>query len=681
MKHARPRGVPRVVRPPLETVLLAGPVALGGDIDAPTGIIPIVPPSSARPGGMYASAAPTVVAPPRRRSAYAPLDTAPDRTQTDPWATPEATPDNTLAPAAEETAATTNLGRSSALMASGTAVSRLLGLVRNVLLVAAIGTTGLVADAFDVANKIPNILFAILAGGVLNAVLVPQIVRAYQSRNTQERLDKLLTLSGTLLLAISAIMTAGATIIIGLYANDSWTSAQMSLAVAFAFWCTPQLFFYGLYTLLGQVLNARGQFGPFMWAPVLNNIVSIIGFGAFIAIYGSAATGHVNDLGTWDAQKIGLLAGTATLGVAAQALILFVPLWRAGFRWNIRFGIHGIGLRSAGKVALWTFAAVILDQVGVLFTTRFSSGAPNAALREALGDYTGDGMAGPQALVSSLVTGAPDAFAVAGNAAYTQALMIYLLPHSLVTVSIATALFTGMSAAASAGDYVKVRTELSRGIRTVGVFTVFATAVFVVLAQPITKLLVPSVTAASGKAISEVLVAMAFGLVPLGAMVLMKWVYYAYEDGRTVFWIQVPGTLTLVGVSWLATLLFDPRWWVVGVGVAMALSNLVAVLGRTAGLRRTLHGLDGARIVQMHVKVILAALVSAAAGWVVLRFFGNLYGLSLIRAAIVTAAAGGAMTLVYFGGLKAMRVRELDDLLRPFTRRLRRKSPSSSVAA
>jgi putative peptidoglycan lipid II flippase len=570
--------------------------------------------------------------------------------------------------------AKSTLGRSSALMASGTAVSRVLGLVRNVLLVTAIGTTGLAADAFDVANKIPNVLFAILAGGVLNAVLVPQIVRAYRSRNPQERLDKLLTLSGVLLLGLSLILTAGSAVIVTLY-TDGWGSAQFSLAVAFAFWCTPQLFFYGLYTLLGQVLNARGQFGPFMWAPVVNNIVSIVGFSAFIAIYGPYATGTADDMGTWDGTKIALLAGTATLGVAAQALILILPLTRAGFRWHFRLGLRGIGLRSAGQVAIWTFGAVILEQIGVLFTTQFASSAPAAALANAFGAYRDDPIA--SGIVTGVVTGAPEAFAVAGNAAYTQALMIYLLPHSLVTVSIATALFTGMSAAAGAGDVARVRHDLSRGVRTVGVFTVFATAVFAILALPITKLLLINVAPASAVAVSQILVAMAFGLVPLGGMVLMKWVYYAYEDGKTVFWIQVPATVVLVGVAWVATRTLDPVWWVVGVGAAMSLSNLVAVLLRTAGLRRKLHGLDGSRIVQMHVKTVLAAGVSAAIGWGVLQLFGDLYGLSWLRAALVTTVVGTVMTAVYLGGLKVMRVRELDQLADPLLRKLGRRRPSA----
>src|SRR5690606_3676088 len=70
--------------------------------------------------------------------------------------------------------------RGAALMASGTAVSRLLGFLRLMVLGVAIGATGQAADAFSVANKLPNVLFMLLAGGVLNAVLVPQVVRAYK---------------------------------------------------------------------------------------------------------------------------------------------------------------------------------------------------------------------------------------------------------------------------------------------------------------------------------------------------------------------------------------------------------------------------------------------------------------------------------------------------------------------
>lgn len=627
MRHVRPAGAPRRPRP-TQDIDIAGEAAVLGDIDSPpTGAVPLVD---------------------------------------------EGAPDDSGAPV-PAAGAKTGLGRASMLMASGTAVSRGLGLVRNALLVAAIGTTGMAADAFDVANRIPNFAFAIIATGVLNAVLVPQIVRAYRSRNPQEHLDKLLTLSATILLAITTLLTAASSLVVALYAGNNWTPEQTSLAVAFAFWCTPQLFFYGLYTLLGQVLNARKQFGPFMWAPAMNNIVSIVGFGIFILLYGGAATGNVDDMAGWDSTKIAVLAGTATLGIVAQALILFVPLWRSGFRWNIRFGFRGIGLRTTGKVAMWTLLAAALEQVGGIFITNFASAAPGAALEETFGAYAAS--PATSTIVAGLAAGAPATFSVAGNAAYTQALMIYLLPHSLVTVSIATALFTAMSSAADAGDVDTVRADLSRGLRTIGVFTVFATALMVVLATPITKVIVPSLSAAGNVAVSQVLVTMSLGLVPLGAMVLMKWVYFAFGDGATVFRMQVPTTLVLVVVSWAITRLAPAEWWVAGVGLAMSLANLVAVLGRSFGLRKTLRGLDGFRVLRLHVKVTVSALVAAAGGFGILLLLGT--GPSSFGRSLLLVVLGGAvMTAIYVGGLKLLRVREFDDLIRPFARkfgRLRRR--------
>ncbi|GAA4835093.1 murein biosynthesis integral membrane protein MurJ [Luteimicrobium xylanilyticum] len=551
---------------------------------------------------------------------------------------------DTEAQPATTTGAQASLGRSTALMAAGTAVSRVLGLVRNIVLVAAVGVTGDVANAFDVANKLPNILFAILAGGVLNAVLVPQIVRAYRAHNAQERLDKLLTLAGIALVVITAVLTLGASVVVGFY-TKGWSPALLHLAVAFAFWCIPQLFFYGIYTLLGQVLNARGQFGPFMWAPVLNNIVAIAGTVVYIAVYGRYVKGGpTSDPSTWDGPQIALLAGTATAGIAAQALILLVPLYRRGFRWRPRLGLHGIGLRSAGNVAGWTFLAVLLEQVGIAFITRFASAASSAA----------------------------DTTYVAGNAVYSQALMIYLLPHSLVTVSIATALFTGIAAAASRSDLDAVRRLLSHGLRTVGVFTFFATGVVALLAGPLTKLLVPSASAADGHAIAQVLTAMAFGLVGLGGMVLMKWVYFAFEDGRTVFWIQVPATGLLVVLSWVGTLVLPPHLWVVGIGVAMAVSNTATVLLRTAGVSRLLHGLDGPRIASQHVRVALATLLAALVGALLLWVLPGSGTGSWFAALATVVAAGVVMSAVYFAGLRVLRVTELSDLLAPFVNKLRR---------
>ncbi|MEV0892970.1 murein biosynthesis integral membrane protein MurJ [Promicromonospora sp. NPDC050262] len=569
---------------------------------------------------------------------------------TDPASDPSAEAAGEPGTPATPPSSTSSLGRNSIVMAAGTAASRLGGLVRNMMLVAAIGSAGTVANAFDVANKLPNVLFAILAGGMLNAVLVPQIVKAFRAHNAQERVDKLLTVSAVGILAITAVLTGAAAWVVMLY-TDGWSAEQLALGTVFAYWCIPQLFFYGLYTLLGQVLNAREQFGPFMWAPVANNVVSVLGFAVFLIVFGGAPDTGINDLSEWNTPRTILLAGTATLGIVAQALVLLVPLLRSGFRWNLRLGLRGIGLRSAGGVALWTFAAVVLEQAGVLYLTRVAAEAGNA----------GD--------------------AVAGNASYTQALLIYLLPHSLVTVSIATALFTGISKAAQAGDTDRVRSDLSLGLRTIGVFTVFATAALVVLAGPATAFIVPTAGEQGTALIAPVLVALSFGLVPLGGMALMKWVFYAYEDGRSVFWITVPSTVALVAGLVAAQVWLPVELWVIAAGGAYALSNWITVLLRTGGLKRKLGGrLDGGRIFVLHAKTVLAAAVAGGAGWGVYQLvggfdvltFGKGWVLTMLSGLWVTALCGLVMLAVYVLLLRLLRVEELNGLLGPVLARLRR---------
>ena len=186
---------------------------------------------------------------------------------------------------------TPSLLRASSVMAAGTVASRVLGFARSAVLVAALGSA-LTNSTFTVANTVPNIIYILLAGGVLNAVFVPQLVRAMKEGPERSRAysDRLLTLAGLVLLAITVVATAAAPLVIDLYGRRL-TPEDAHVATLFAFWCLPQIFFYGVYTMLGQVLTARNSFGPMMWAPVLNNLVAIATGLAFIGIYN-----NVNEL-------------------------------------------------------------------------------------------------------------------------------------------------------------------------------------------------------------------------------------------------------------------------------------------------------------------------------------------------------------------------------------------------
>ncbi len=269
-----------------------------------------------------------------------------------------------------------SLARSSAVMALGTVASRLLGFVRTSTLTAVVGI-GLAADTFDVANTLPNQFYLLLAGGVLNAVLVPQITKAAtHDDGGHEFVNRLLTISFAIIAAATVVITMLAPFLVRLF-SQGWDDEALGLATAFAVICLPQVLLYGLYTLLGQVLNARGHFAAYMWAPAAANLVAIAGLVVFRVAFGTEIP-----VGEWTGPMIWLLAGTATLGVAAQAVVLVVPLRRSGFRYRPVWGIRGSGLGSASRVALWTFAAIGVSQLGFIVTSKVMTRAGDLLHRD-----------------------------------------------------------------------------------------------------------------------------------------------------------------------------------------------------------------------------------------------------------------------------------------------------------
>lgn len=542
------------------------------------------------------------------------------------------------------------LAGSAAAMASGTLVSRVLGLVRNVLLLAAISSVGGAANAFSVANKLPNIIYLLIAGGVLNAILVPQIVRAMRSGTGETYVNRLLTLGGSVLFGITALLTAGATVLLTIYAG-SIDPEWRPIALAFAYLCMPQLFFYGLYTLLGQVLNARGNFGPYMWAPVLNNVVAIAGLVAYLAIYGrySAGVGHVPE--DWSPDRVLLFAGSATAGVAAQALILVVPLWRSGFRYRPDFRFRGSGLGRTSRVAMWAFAALGVGQIGYVAISNLAMAAG----------------------ATEVPPGSPS---LPGNGSYDTAFMIFMLPQSLITVSLVTAIFTRLSHHAAAGAAAKVRDDLSFGLRTLGVFTVFGTGALMVLAIPtVTAITVGQISWDEQRWIGHIVAAFAAGLVGIGAWTMIQRIYYAYEDTRALFYIQVPMMLIIVAGCGVSLWLLEPQWWVVGTAVATTISNSFGALVAYLALRRRLPSLDGARVLRTHLRLVLAVVPAVAAGWGLLTLWGP--RASFAGAVLRVVVIGLLMLGVYLAGVHRLQVSELHALmarigkmLDPLTRRL-----------
>src|SRR5690606_7446999 len=180
------------------------------------------------------------------------------------------------------------MGRASAMIAAGTLTSRITGLLRTTVLISAVGAIGQTGDAFAVANQLPNSIYQVISAGVLTGVIVPQVVRATAQKDSGHAfLAKLLTLGFVLAGGITIVAFFCAPLLVSLFASAGYSPEQHALATQFAYWCIPQLFFYGMFALLGEILNARKIFAPYAWAPIMNNVVSIVGFLGFMMLFGS----------------------------------------------------------------------------------------------------------------------------------------------------------------------------------------------------------------------------------------------------------------------------------------------------------------------------------------------------------------------------------------------------------
>ncbi|WP_415504923.1 murein biosynthesis integral membrane protein MurJ, partial [Actinomyces slackii] len=541
-----------------------------------------------------------------------------------------------------------SLARSSAIMASGTLVSRVLGLVRGALIIVALGATNSgAADAFNTANNLPTNLYNMMIGGVLNAILVPQIVRALRKRNGEELVNRLLTAAATLMLIITCLVTAAAPLVFSLNAATLASGRWQPLAFAFAFWFMPQIFFYGLYALWGQVLNARSSFGPYMWSPVLNNIISITALLAYIRIYGSYTPGQGPEV--WDAGRITLLGATTTLGIAAQALILYIPLVRSGFRPRIVFGIRGLGLGHSSKVAMWALLGVAIVSLSTWATTNLGSAAVTASETP---EYDG-------VIVPSLTM---------WNSAY----LVYILPQSLVVTSIVTALFTRMSEKATAGDVLGVRDDLSLGLRSAGVFTMLATVGICVLAVPAIQIFTPSISLAEAQATAPVLIALALGIVPQGFWFATQRVMLAYEDTKRLLIADAVVGVLPVAICALAYVVAPANHWMTWAAVANTLSQVAACAVVVPLMRRHLPSLDGRRVTTTHLRLGIAAAPATIVGMVLLAIMGPADAeASMARAVaalIQVLIVATIMSLIYLVMGRVVHVEEIIVAFRPVSR-------------
>lgn len=534
-----------------------------------------------------------------------------------------------------------SIGRASAVMAAGTIVSRVLGFVRSIMLAGTVGVTASgAADAFALANQLPNNVYVLVAGGVLNAVLVPQLVRAgVHLESGRVYVNRLLTLALLLLAGITLLSTLLAPLIVLLYAGASAdaTGDVIALAIAFAYWCLPQIFFYGLYTLLSEVLNARSAYGPPMWAPVINNVVAIAGLVVFLVLFGPRIDGAEFPPGSWTAAQVALLGGSATLGIVAQALVLFASWRRAGLSFRPDFHFRGTGLRAIGRAASWTFAMLIVMQLGGILSTQVAFVATDVG---------------------------------ASIAALQTAWLVFMLPHSIVAVSVTTVFFTRMSGHASEGRLAELGRDLASALGIVGAVNAFAAAALAVSALPFGRVFVSDPLQV--EQLSQVIVAYMPGLVGFGVLFVVQRGFFALQDTRTPF-LLTSGYVALFSVGNLLCLLLPVTLIGVGIAAVTSVGTTIHAAVATIVLRRRIGGFGLRRLAIAHARFVGAALLSALLGVATLWVLGGFVpvGQGFATAGVLPAllsmlAIGGVMLVAYVGGLIALRApepRQLVDLI------------------
>ena len=522
-------------------------------------------------------------------------------------------------------------------MAVGTVLSRIAGFIRSVLTVAVLGTA-LLADSFNVANTMPNIIYNLMVGGALTAIFVPQLVKS--KGDPDGGIDFASRLVTTICVILGAIVVVGvvfAPALVRIYApefSQPGFEHIHDLTLTLMRICLPQIFFLGLFTMLGQVANSRGSFAPMMWAPIANNLVGIALLAYFIAMVPKFTAETITPTQT------AILGWGTTAGVIVQALLVIPAVKKTQFHLKIRFGLHGLG--KSFSLAGWTLIYVLISQLGYLVTV---SVATSAAVRSAK---------------SGISTGV-------GITPFQNAYYVMMLPYGIVTISLITALLPHLSELAIKKDRVGVKNELVRAIRMVGVITVPAGMAFLLLGPLMTSTIFVGITNEDGVYMGYVLSALGVGLVTFSINLILLRGFNAFEDTRT----QVPSIILIniisVALSYLFLNVLDPKWVTVGLGAAFSISYIVGLPYTLHLLKRHVGELHIKEFLGQHMKLVVASFVAMFPLYLVANFWGGINEnspLSLRALELLVMIALGAIG--YFLVAKRMKIAEIGVLMEYF---------------
>ena len=524
-------------------------------------------------------------------------------------------------------------------MALGTLASRGTGFLRTLVLAYALGV-GSVSIAYNNANTLPNTVYDLMLGGILTSIVVPLLVNAAK-RDTDGGAaydQRLFTLATVSLFALTVVATVAASLLVGLYAH-SITGPERSLMVVFAYFFVPQIFFYGMSSLAGAVLNARGHFAAPMWAPVINNIVVIAVLLLFII--------------------------TGGIGVSACHHHA-----RAGATARVR---HHAGHHRADRGADPLPAEGRLP-VAAQIRLPADARSPRPGGWRARSSATSSPPRWPSWSCRTSRTRPRTTPGTHGFPAYSYAWLLFQLPYAIVGISVITALLPRMSAHASEEKYSLVKSDFSGGVRLSSVIVVPAALVLAVLGAPLAEALFGygSTSVAEARYIGMVFGIFSLGLVPYMMFQLMLRVFYAMHDSRTPMYIGVAVMATNIAASLLSLAVLPAGHVVEGVAAAFGLANVVGTVLSWRILSHRLHGLAGKQIAASLSRMHLAAIPSLLFALAATSMIGVILPPGPAYGIVTVIIGGGGALLLYLLFARALRITEVTELTSGLRNRLGR---------
>lgn len=514
-----------------------------------------------------------------------------------------------------------SLLRSNLVVAAGTALSRLTGLLRVAVFAIVIGQAGL-ADAYNSANNSPNAIYELLLGGVLSASLVPLFSR-HAEDDDEEATSAVLSVAVLALTALTIVAVACAPFVFRLFSldvadgvdADEYRQVGTMLARIFLI----QIFFYGISALANALLQARRRFFAAAWAPVLSNLVII----ASLLLVPSAVGGREPELIevlTNDRLRWTLGLG-ATVGIAVMALAVLPALTRANVPLHFNPDFRHPAVRQLVRLSAWTFGYVAANQIAIIVITNLTEPG----------------------------TGTLDA--------YSKAYIFFVLPHGLLAMSIVTTFTPEMSRAVARKDKTAFIDRTSMGIRIVALATFPAAAIMFVLRRPLIGLSLEHGNFDAGDALltSRALAGFSLGLVGFSVYLFVLRAFYSHTDARTPFVINVFENVINIA---LAVLLVG-RFGVLGLGAAFAIAYVVSAVWALQVLSYKVPGFELRPVLTSLARMALATVVMMEAMWLVASVVGTNTGVGALVRVMAAATAG---LVVYVGVLSVLGVRELTQL-------------------